>query len=67
MTLDNIAKKHGINSNIVNSKDDGLPIAVKSVQQLVAEMQRRKVDNEIIEGTKKLGEFLNDISKADTK
>ena len=62
MTLDQIAKKHGINKNSLNAKDDGLKIAVKSIQQLIPNLEKRNIDNQTITDIKKLGEFLFDVS-----
>ncbi len=62
MTLDQIAKKHGINKNSLNAKDDGLKIAVKSIQQLIPMMEKRNVDAQTITDIKKLGQFLFDVS-----
>ena len=62
MTLDQIARKYGVNRNSLNAKDDALKIGLKSVQALVKEMQRRDIPKDIIENTKKLGEFLYDVS-----
>ena len=62
MTLNQVAKKHGINPNSLNAKDDGLKIAVKSIQQLVPMLEKRKVDEKTINDIKKLGQFLYDVS-----
>jgi len=62
MTLEQIAVKYGVNRNSLNAKDDALKIGLKSVQSLVKEMERRNVPKDIIENTKKLGEFLYDVS-----
>ena len=62
MTLDQIAKKHGINKNSLNAKDDGLKIAVKSIQQLLPVLEKRNIDKQTIIDIKKLGEFLFDVS-----
>ena len=64
MTLDQVAHKYGINSNSLNAKDDALKISIKSIQDLVKEMQRRNVDNEMIEAVKRMGEFLYDVSQS---
>ena len=64
MTLEQVANKHGINQNSLNAKDDGIKVAVKSIKDLVREMDKRKVDSEIIDGTKRLGEFLHDVSNS---
>jgi len=62
MTLNQVAKKHGINPNSLNAKDDGLKIAVKSIQQLIPILEKRNIDNQTISDIKKLGEFLFDVS-----
>ena len=64
MTLDQVAHKYGINRNSMNAKDDALKITVKSTQELVKEMQRRNIDNEMIEAVKRIGEFLYDVSNS---
>lgn len=64
MTLDQVAHKYGINRNSMNAKDDALKITVKSTQELVKEMQRRNIDNEMIEAVKRMGEFLYDVSQS---
>lgn len=62
MTLDQVARKHGINPNNLNAKDDALKIGVKSIQQLVSEMEKRKIDNDLIDAVKKLGTFMYEVS-----
>ena len=62
MTLDQVARKHGINPNNLNAKDDGLKIAVKSIQQLLPVLEKRNIDKQTIIDIKKLGEFLFDVS-----
>jgi len=62
MTLEQVAKKHKINPNNLNAKDDGLKIAVKSIQQLIPILEKRNIDNQTISDIKKLGEFLFDVS-----
>ena len=62
MTLDQVARKHGINPNNLNAKDDGLRIAVKSIQQLLPVLEKRNIDKQTIIDIKKLGEFLFDVS-----
>jgi hypothetical protein len=62
MTLDQIAIQFGINPNNLNAKDDGLKIAVKSIKDLVNQMEQRNVDRQTITQVKKLGEFLFAVS-----
>lgn len=62
MNLEQIAKKYQINPNTLNAKDDGIKIAIKSVQEIVSEMERKNVDIQVVSKVKTLGEFLNDVS-----
>jgi len=62
MTLEQIARKYGINPNSLNAKDDSIKIAVKSIKELVTEMEKRNENKQLINALKKLGEFLYDVS-----
>jgi len=62
MNLEQVAIKFGINPNSLNAKDDGLKIAVKSIKDLVNQMEQRNVDRQTITQVKKLGEFLFAVS-----
>ena len=42
MTLDQIARKYGVNRNSLNAKDDAVKIAIKSIQDLVKAMEEQK-------------------------
>ena len=64
MTLEQVAHKYSINPNSLNAKDDALKITVKSVQDLVLEMQRRNVDTKMIDAVKRIGEFMYDVSNS---
>ena len=64
MTLEQIAKKHKINPNNLNAKDDALKIGLVSVQQLVAEMEKRNSDKDLIDAIKQLGTFFYDVSNS---
>ena len=64
MTLDQIAHKYRLNANSLNAKDDALRVTTTSIKELVAEMQKRNVDNEMIEAVKRIGEFLYDVSNS---
>ena len=64
MTLDEVAKKHKINPNNLNAKDDALKIGVISTQQLVSEMKKRNTDEDLIEAVKQLGLFLHEVSNS---
>lgn len=64
MTLDQIARKHNINPNNLNAKDDALKIGFTSVKQLVTEMEKRNSDKDLINAVKQLGEFLHEVSNS---
>lgn len=64
MTLEQIARKHKINPNNLNAKDDALKIGLVSVQQLVAEMEKRNSDKDLIDAIKQLGTFFYDVSNS---
>ena len=62
MNLEQVAIAYGINPNNLNAKDDGLKIAVKSIKDLVRQMEQRNVDTQTISQVKRLGEFLFAVS-----
>ena len=62
MNLEQVAVSFGINPNNLNAKDDALKIAVKSIKDLVMQMEQRNVDTQTINQVKKLGEFLFAVS-----
>lgn len=64
MTLEQVAIKYNINTNSLNAKDDALKVSVKSIQFLVKELKRKKVDPNLVTQLKKLGSFLHDVSES---
>jgi len=62
MNLEQVAIRFGINPNNLNAKDDALKVAVKSIKDLVMQMEQRNVDKQTITQVKKLGEFLFAVS-----
>jgi len=64
MTLEQIAHKYHLNANSLNAKDDAIRVTTTSIKELVIEMQKRNVDGEMIEGVKRIGEFLWDVSNS---
>ena len=64
MTLEQIARKHKINPNNLNAKDDALKIGLISVQQLVKEREKRNSDKDLIDAIKQLGEFFYEVSNS---
>ena len=64
MTLEQVARKYGINPNNLNAKDDGLKVAVVSIQDLVKQMEMNRIDPSFVNKIKKLGEFLHEVSNS---
>lgn len=64
MTLEQIARKYGVNPNTLNSKDDALRVGVESTKELVKGMEQRNVDKDLIEAVKQLGLFLHEVSNS---
>lgn len=64
MTLEQVAIKYNINTNSLNAKDDALKVSVKSIQFLVKELERKRVDPNLVTQLKKLGSFLHDVSES---
>ena len=64
MTLEQVAVKYKINPNNLNAKDDGLKVAVASIQDLVREMEMRRIDPSVVNKVKTLGEFLHEVSNS---
>ena len=62
MNLEQVAIRFGINPNNLNAKDDALKVAVKSIKDLVIQMEQRNVDKQTITQVIKLGEFLFAVS-----
>lgn len=68
MNLQEIAHKYRISDNFLNSKDDGLLVAAKSIQDLIGSMNQSSSrginENEkqsIITKMERLVEFLKDV------
>jgi hypothetical protein len=64
MTLEQVAVKYNINPNNLNAKDDGLKVAVASIQDLVREMEMRRMEPSVVNKVKTLGEFLHEVSNS---
>lgn len=71
MNLQEVAQKYRISDNFLNSKDDGLLIASKSIQDLITEMQtnpNRGMDENrkqtLITKMERLVTFLKDVKNS---
>lgn len=62
MTLQDIARKHQVSENFLNSREDGLDIAVVSIDDLVFQIKKGTIDNEqLIYKLQKLRNFMADV------
>lgn len=62
MTLQDIARKHKVSENFLNSREDGLDIAVVSIDDLVFQIKKGTIDNEqLIYKLQKLRNFMADV------
>ena len=62
MNLQQIAKKHSVSENFLNSRDDAFDIASTSIDDLVVAIKRGEIENEkLIYALQKLKSFLQDV------
>lgn len=62
MNLQQIAHKHNVSQNFLNSRDDGFDIAVASINDLVNAVKKGEVENEqLIRALEKLSSFMKDV------
>lgn len=64
MTLEEVGKKYGISDAFLNSKEDGLVVAARSIQDIVRELRARNSDDPIIPKLEYLGEFLREVKNS---
>ena len=68
MNLTEIAKKFRVSESFLNSKDDGLLIVAKSLQDIIGEMNRGSIDTNkkesLIEKLERLTEFCKEVKNA---
>jgi hypothetical protein len=64
MTLEEVGKKYGISDAFLNSKEDGLVVAARSIQDIVRELRARNADDPIIPKLEYLGEFLREVKNS---
>ena len=71
MNLQEVAHKYRISDNFLNSKDDGLLVAAKSIQDLIKEInnsEKRGIDENkkqsIITKMEQLVDFLKDVKNS---
>lgn len=64
MTLEEVGKKYGISDAFLNSKEDGLVVAARSIQDIVRELKARNADDPVIPKLEYLGEFLREVKNS---
>tara|TARA_B100000900_G_scaffold77954_1_gene62439 strand:+ start:4912 stop:5124 length:213 start_codon:yes stop_codon:yes gene_type:complete len=68
MNLQEIARKFRVSDNFLNSKEDGLLIVHSSLQDIIGELNRGKIDENrklsIIEKLERLSEFSKEVKNS---
>ena len=68
MNLTEIARKFRVSENFLNSKEDGLLIVSKSLQDIIGEMNRGSIDRNkkesLIEKLERLSEFCKEVKNS---
>jgi len=66
--LQEIAHKYRISDHFLNSKDDGLLVVSKSLQDLISELNSSKIDENrkqsIIEKLERLSQFCKEVKNS---
>jgi hypothetical protein len=64
MTLEEVGKKYGISDAFLNSKEDALIVAARSLQDIVRELKAKNVDDPLIQKLEYLAEFLREVKNS---
>lgn len=68
MNLTEIAKKFRISDHFLNSKEDGLLVVAKSLQDIIGEMNSGQIDRNkkesLIEKLERLSSFCKDVKNS---
>jgi hypothetical protein len=64
MTLEEVGRKYGISDAFLNSKEDGLIVAARSLQDIVRELKTKNVDDPLIQKLEYLAEFLREVKNS---
>ena len=64
MNLTQIGKKYRISDSYLNSKDDALIIAAKSIDDILFKLQYNIPKEELVDNLKTLAEFMRDVKKS---
>jgi hypothetical protein len=64
MNLDEIGKKYKISDSYLNSKEDGLMVAAKSIDDLIRQIEYNIPKDTLIKNLKTLSDFLRDVKSS---
>ena len=64
MTLEEVGRKYGISDAFLNSKEDGVSVAARSLQDIVRELKTKNVDDPLIQKLEYLAEFLREVKNS---
>lgn len=64
MTLEEVGRKYGISDAFLNSKEDALIVAAKSLQDIIRELKGRNNNDPSIEKLEYLAEFLREVKNS---
>lgn len=64
MTLTEVCRKYNISEAFLNSKEDGMVIAVTSIQDLIRELKAKNGEEYIIKKLERLAEFLREVKNS---
>jgi hypothetical protein len=64
MRLQDICVKYRISDSFLNSKEDGLKVAAKSIDDIIAELRRKNESPDTIIKLNRLKDFLLDVKNS---
>ena len=64
MNLQQIARKYGVNENILNSKDDALLIVVESMKDLQSMANANQPRQQLVNRMQFVIDFVNDVKNS---
>lgn len=64
MRLQDISIKYNISDSFLNSKEDGLKVAAKSIDDIIAELKQRNQSPDTIIKLNRLKDFLLDVKNS---
>jgi len=64
MRLQDVCVKYRISDSFLNSKEDGLKVAAKSIDDIIAELTRKNQSPEVVIKLRRLKDFLLDVKNS---